>query len=124
MDEFTHLNNYAKPIDPELFIIVAAIHDGYVPREGYTSLDSLWPGCEIRFLDSGHVTGYILHQSMFRKSIADAVDRYRLKYNQDGTLRASTTPRVCTATMDGVAQEILGYQSKGSTSSVDSSPRL
>jgi hypothetical protein len=62
-------------------------NDGYVPRDGFTPLDHIWPGCDVRFVDCGHISGYVLHQSLFKKTIAEAVDRYRRKYFLDGTLR-------------------------------------
>lgn len=124
MDEFTHLKNYARPVDNEMIIIVAAKHDGYVPRDGCTGLDSIWPGCEVRIVDSGHVAGYLLHQGMFRKSIADAVDRYRMKYNQDGTLRASSATKIRTAATNKVVEEVLGYQNDRASPSIDQNPRL
>nr|CAG4644067.1 EOG090X08BF [Lepidurus arcticus] len=54
MDECTHLANFSLPVDPECAIIVAARHDAYVPRQGILRLDEIWPGAEVRYLDSGH----------------------------------------------------------------------
>nr|CAG4651934.1 EOG090X08BF [Triops cancriformis] len=66
MDECTHLANFSVPVDPECAIIVAARHDAYVPRQGILRLDEIWPGAEVRYLDSGHVGAYIKHHSHFR----------------------------------------------------------
>ncbi|ODM92638.1 hypothetical protein Ocin01_14037 [Orchesella cincta] len=85
MDECTHLKNFCVPVDPELIIVVAARNDAYIPREGTVPLDALWPNCEIRYVDGGHITAYLMHQGLFRKTIAEAIDRYRSKYNLDGS---------------------------------------
>ena len=66
MDECTHLGNFSVPVDPELIIIVSAKQDAYVPREGVLPLDQLWPGCEVRYIDQGHVGAVLLHQKIFR----------------------------------------------------------
>lgn len=66
MDECTHLKNFEVPIDTELIIAVCARNDAYVPRDDCMSLDKIWPGAEIRYIDAGHVSAYLLHQKVFR----------------------------------------------------------
>lgn len=66
MDECTHLGNFTPPVDPSLSIIVSAKHDAYVPREGTKSIGELWKGCEIRYIDAGHITAFLFNQYMFR----------------------------------------------------------
>ncbi|XP_075234970.1 protein ABHD18 isoform X2 [Lycorma delicatula] len=80
MDECTHLRNFSTPVDTSLIIAVCARDDGYVPREGVTNLADIWPGAEVRYLDAGHVSAFILHQKVFRTAIADAFERAKLKY--------------------------------------------
>ena len=75
MDETTHLRNFSKPVDTSLIIAICAKDDAYVPRENCTSLEELWPGAEVRYLDAGHVTAYFLHQKLFRSSISEAFER-------------------------------------------------
>ncbi|BFZ24514.1 hypothetical protein BsWGS_27553 [Bradybaena similaris] len=82
MDECTHLGNFSVPVDPELVIIVSAKQDAYVPKEGVIGLDQLWPGCEVRYVDQGHVGAVLFNQSVFRKAIADAFERQIKKYYQ------------------------------------------
>lgn len=48
------------------FAAVCAKHDAYVPRDDVGTLEEIWPGAEVRFVDAGHVSAYILHQSLFR----------------------------------------------------------
>ncbi|KAH8371004.1 hypothetical protein KR093_005895 [Drosophila rubida] len=66
MDECTHLKNFSVPLDTSLIIAVCARDDAYVPREGCSSLEDIWPGAEVRYLDAGHVSAYVLHQKLFR----------------------------------------------------------
>lgn len=66
MDECTHLKNFSVPYDTTLITAICAKDDAYVPREGCTSLDEIWPGATIKYLDAGHVSAYVLHQKLFR----------------------------------------------------------
>ncbi|XP_012279844.1 protein ABHD18 isoform X2 [Orussus abietinus] len=83
MDECTHLQNFEVPVDTELIIAVCARDDAYIPREGCMSLEQIWPGAEIRFINAGHVTAYLLHQKAFRSTIAEAFERSLKKYPID-----------------------------------------
>ncbi|XP_059611116.1 protein ABHD18 [Phlebotomus argentipes] len=75
MDECTHLKNFSVPYDTSLIIAVCAKDDAYVPREECTSLEEIWPGAEVRYLDAGHVSAYVLHQKLFRSCIIEAFER-------------------------------------------------
>lgn len=66
MDECTHLKNFSVPFDTSLIIAVCARDDAYVPRDGCSSLEDIWPGAEVKYLDAGHVSAYVLHQKLFR----------------------------------------------------------
>lgn len=66
MDECTHLKNFSVPYDTSLIISICAKSDGYVPREGCSHLEDIWPGATVRYLDTGHVGAYIWHQKVFR----------------------------------------------------------
>ncbi|OXA57246.1 hypothetical protein Fcan01_08257 [Folsomia candida] len=123
MDEFTHLKNFSKPVDPSLIIVIAARDDAYVPRDGYQPLDHIWPGCHVRFLDGGHVSAYVLHQKLFKQTIAESVARYREKYNTDGTLKAGSVKSVnFPSETDKKVIEVLGFQNAKSVN--DSSQRM
>lgn len=80
MDEFTYLGNFSIPVDTSLIIIVHAKQDAYIPRGGVPSLEDLWPGSEVRFIDTGHVIGCAAQQSVFRQAIIDAFDKQIKKY--------------------------------------------
>lgn len=66
MDECTHLKNFSVPIDTSLIVAVCAQADGYVPREGCSSLEEVWPGATVHYLNAGHVSAYILYRKFFR----------------------------------------------------------
>ncbi|KAI5623112.1 protein ABHD18 [Silurus asotus] len=82
MDECTHIANFSVPVDPSLIIVVQAKEDAYVPRSGVRSLNEVWPGCEVRYLNGGHVTAYLFKQAVFRRTIYDAFERFVQKYSQ------------------------------------------
>nr|KAF6346100.1 abhydrolase domain containing 18 [Pipistrellus kuhlii]KAF6346101.1 abhydrolase domain containing 18 [Pipistrellus kuhlii] len=66
MDECTHVANFSVPVDPSLIIVVQAKEDAYIPRTGVRSLQEIWPGCEIRYLEGGHISAYLFKQGIFR----------------------------------------------------------
>ncbi|KAE8630374.1 hypothetical protein XENTR_v10000803 [Xenopus tropicalis] len=66
MDECTHVGNFSVPVDPSLIIVVQAKEDAYVPRTGVRGLHEIWPGCEIRYLEGGHISAYLFKQGLFR----------------------------------------------------------
>lgn len=80
MDECTHMANFSVPVDTGLIIVVQAREDAYIPRTGVLSLQEIWPGCEVRYLNGGHISAYLFKQNFFRKAIYDAFNRFCLKY--------------------------------------------
>ncbi|XP_061109264.1 protein ABHD18 isoform X2 [Conger conger] len=66
MDECTHIANFSVPVDPSLIIVVQAKEDAYIPRTGVRSLQEIWPGCEVRYLNGGHISAYLFKQGLFR----------------------------------------------------------
>ncbi|XP_078145352.1 protein ABHD18 isoform X2 [Centroberyx gerrardi] len=81
MDECTHMANFSVPVDPSVIIVVQAKEDAYIPRSGVLSLQEIWPGCEIRYLNGGHISAYLFKQNLFRQAIYDAFDRFLQKYS-------------------------------------------
>ena len=37
-----------------------------------------WPGSEVRWVEGGHVTAFVLCQPVFRRAISDALERVDL----------------------------------------------
>lgn len=66
MDECTHLKNFSVPYDTSLITAVCAKDDAYVPREGCSSLEDIWQGAEVKYIDAGHVSAYVLYQKLIR----------------------------------------------------------
>ncbi|CAH1103201.1 unnamed protein product [Psylliodes chrysocephalus] len=75
MDECTHLKNFTVPYDTSLIISICAKYDGYVPRVGVSTLEDIWPGATVKYVECGHVGAYVWHRNIFRKSIKEAFDR-------------------------------------------------
>lgn len=105
MDECTHLKNFSVPMDTSLIIAVCAKDDAYVPREGCSSLEDIWPGAEIRYLDAGHVSAYVLHQKLFRSSIIEAFERSKKKWLADKEGRKKTNVQAITLAGEGKTVE-------------------
>jgi hypothetical protein len=80
MDECTHVGNFSKPVDTSLVIVVVAKSDAYVPRDSVLSIEDLWPGAEVRYIDTGHIAAYLFKQAVFRRAIIDAFQRQIDKY--------------------------------------------
>lgn len=80
MDECTHLGNFSRPVDTSLVIVVVAKSDAYIPRDRVLSITDLWPGAEVRYVDTGHIAAYLFKQSVFRQAIIDAFERQFSKY--------------------------------------------
>lgn len=66
MDECTHLKNFSVPYDTSLIISICARADGYVPRGGISTLEDIWPGATVKYVDCGHVGAYIWYRKVFR----------------------------------------------------------
>lgn len=81
MDECTHLKNFSVPFDTSLVIAICANCDAYVPSQGCSKLEEIWPGATIRYVNSGHVGAYIRHLSLFRGSIIEAFQRAKRLYS-------------------------------------------
>uniref|UniRef100_A0A182SFL4 AB hydrolase-1 domain-containing protein n=1 Tax=Anopheles maculatus TaxID=74869 RepID=A0A182SFL4_9DIPT len=96
MDECTHLKNFSVPYDTSLIIAICAKDDAYIPRDSCTSLEDIWPGAEIRYLDAGHVSAYVLHQKLFRSCIVEAFERAKKKWVPE-------TPEQLCGQVNGVA---------------------
>ncbi|XP_034036891.1 protein ABHD18 isoform X3 [Thalassophryne amazonica] len=82
LDECTHMANFSVPVDTSLIIVIQAREDAYVPRAGVVSLQEIWPGCEVRYLNGGHISAYLFKQKVFRQAIYDAFDRFCQKYSK------------------------------------------
>lgn len=58
--------SFLVPVDTSLIIGVQAKEDAYIPRTGVLSLQEIWPECEVRYLNGGHISAYLFKQNVFR----------------------------------------------------------
>ncbi|CAF0705577.1 unnamed protein product [Brachionus calyciflorus] len=80
MDECTHLANYDVPVDTNLINVVAAKDDAYVLRDGVNSIESIWPGTTVEYIDQGHVSAFVLSLATFRKTIMESMNNMIAKH--------------------------------------------
>ncbi|XP_050544214.1 protein ABHD18 [Daktulosphaira vitifoliae] len=80
MDECTHLRNFNRPADMDLVIAICAKKDGYVPLESMAKLEDIWPGADVRYVDTGHVAAFLLHRNTFKNAIIEGFSRAQNKY--------------------------------------------
>ena len=82
IDEFSNLKNYPIVACPEAAIVVVAKSDLYVTRpeddDMIDDISEIWPGCEVRVVDGGHISSYLTHNHTFRKAINDAFNKLDL----------------------------------------------
>ena len=60
---------------PKVAILVAAKHDGFVQASQVEALARAWPDAELRWVEGGHISAYVRHQSVMRRAITDALAR-------------------------------------------------
>ena len=78
VDEFSNLKHYPVLACPEAAIVVVANSDLYVPRpveDDLPHIQEIWPGCEVRTVNGGHISSYLTHNHTFRRAIKDAFDK-------------------------------------------------
>jgi hypothetical protein len=77
MDEFTSLHNYSRPMESNLSnaLFIACTNDGYVLHHGLPHMTDIWPGCHVRYIRRGHISGYLLNQSLFHQAVAEMLQR-------------------------------------------------
>jgi len=75
MDHMTHLRHYETPIDGRMATFVLATNDAYYPVGDLEPMTDLWPGCQIRHIDAGHVIGFLLHHRTFIDEIISTFQR-------------------------------------------------
>lgn len=66
MDECTHLSNFSVPYDTSLAVCIIAQRDAYIPKDGLSTIEQVWPGVTVEYLDAGHVGAYLYYLKFFR----------------------------------------------------------
>lgn len=75
LDEVTAINTYAKPVSTKGMIIYAGRDDGYVPLADMLAFQQHWPGVDLRFLDGGHVSGFLFHRNLYIAAVVECLQR-------------------------------------------------
>nr|XP_039269195.1 protein ABHD18-like [Styela clava] len=81
MDQVTDLQNFSVPIDPSMATFVIAKADAYYPIHSLRPMNEVWPGCEVRLLNTGHIGGFLMHQTDFCNAIVDTFSKLIEKYH-------------------------------------------
>lgn len=71
--ETLRIDRLGQPVDPESCVIVAARRDAIVPPSQSIELHQYWEGSRLRWLDAGHITGFLIHLGPIRDAIVDAL---------------------------------------------------
>jgi len=82
-DQFTNLRYYPLPVTASLnsTVVVVAKNDLYIPQpvdKDIFDIREVWPGCELRVVDGGHISAYLTNQMVgkgFRQAIKEAFDK-------------------------------------------------
>ncbi|GJS58822.1 protein ABHD18 [Tanacetum coccineum] len=75
----TDVTRFPVPKAPNAVILVAATDDGYIPSHSVLEVQRAWPGSEVRWVNGGHVSSFILHNGEFRRAIRDGLNRLQWK---------------------------------------------
>lgn len=65
------VSSLAPPAEPRAAVVVANRQDGVVPPADAERIARRW-GCELRWLEGGHVSAVVLEQAAMRRAVADA----------------------------------------------------
>lgn len=58
MNQYTSLEKFAKPLNPELAKFIIGEKDAYIDRRGVPDVREVWPGCDVQIIPNiGHVQG-------------------------------------------------------------------
>ena len=69
------VGRFSPPSHPASAIVVGSRFDGYIPGDEVEALHRHWPGSELRWLETGHLTGAVLGRRVHVRAIVDAFGR-------------------------------------------------
>ncbi len=69
------VGRFPAPRCPRAAILVGSVHDRYIRPQEVEELHAHWPGSELRWLETGHLTGALLGQRAHARAIVDAFAR-------------------------------------------------
>ena len=80
LDDVAHLLNYDLPCDTTLVNVLSANNDAYLLRDGVNHFGDVWPGAQVKYLNRGHVSAFLLDQSLYRETIVETMNMLIKKY--------------------------------------------
>lgn len=69
------VGRFPAPQCPEAAILLGSVHDRYIPPAEVHELHAHWPGSELRWRETGHLTGALVGQGAHAQAIIDAFAR-------------------------------------------------
>ncbi|EME31655.1 hypothetical protein Gasu_10390 isoform 1 [Galdieria sulphuraria] len=73
--EMSDIRHFPQPANPNAAILLAGENDKYIPRECVEMFSKAWPHMEIRWIPSGHVTGFLFYRQHIFQAILDSLAR-------------------------------------------------
>lgn len=73
--DHANLTAFPAPVAPHAAIIVGSSFDAYVPHSETEALHAHWPGSELRWVSSGHISALFTARRALRKAVREALDR-------------------------------------------------
>jgi len=73
--DMSDIRHFPQPANPSAAILLAGEYDKYVPKECIETFSKAWPNMEIRWIPSGHVTGFLFYRQHIFQAILDSLAR-------------------------------------------------
>ena len=87
-DTFTNLRFYPRPVTASLnsTVVIIAKDDLYIPQpvdDDILDISEVWPGCDIKTVEGGHISTYVTQQKIFREAIKLAFDKLDVELEKE-----------------------------------------
>ncbi|GJQ08896.1 hypothetical protein GpartN1_g687.t1 [Galdieria partita] len=69
------IRHFPQPANPRAAVLLAGENDKYVPKDCVDMFSRAWPQMEIRWIPSGHVTGFLFYRQHIFQAILDSLAR-------------------------------------------------
>ncbi len=78
----TDLRLFPRPTRTDCCLWICGKNDAYVLPHSSQTTWATWPGSEIRWLPSGHVSSVLLHRRAYLRGIRESFARYELSFSE------------------------------------------
>jgi hypothetical protein len=75
LNTYTDLTRFPKPPNTDAAVVVGGSDDGYVGTESVRDVGAHLTGSDVRWVNGGHVSSFLLQGGTFVTAMADCVDR-------------------------------------------------